>query len=160
MLGTVPKPQDFHASSRFIDAIKNQVATRYQFLYTGALPHIAAAVRQISEGCRPGRAIDGRAVRRHRHRSGRCRRRSARGRGRASIKLPCSPSGDALASLFRGTPEPVCSEETPASMAASISGVSSMSVPASSSMRRRKMACRSLWSSRGSSSRISVMLTG
>ena len=60
----------------------------------------------------------------------------------------------------KGTPEPVSSEETPASMAASISGVSSMSIPASSSMRRRKMACRSLRPRRGSSSRISVVLTG
>ena len=46
----MPKPQDFDASSRFIDAIKDQVGRRYQLLHAGPLPHIAAAVRQITEG--------------------------------------------------------------------------------------------------------------
>ena len=50
ILGAVPKPQDFDASSRFIDAIKDQVGRRYQLLQAGPLPHIAAAVRQITEG--------------------------------------------------------------------------------------------------------------
>jgi hypothetical protein len=50
ILGAVPKSQDFHASSRFIDAIKDQVGPWYRLLHTGPLLHIAAAVRQITEG--------------------------------------------------------------------------------------------------------------